>query len=313
MSSPKSEPRTKDIFPLVSMRRLEFILDFKRESLKKIASKTDFYYKPFDKLRSGKLRRIDNPTGTLKEIQNRIYKRILKDVSLPEGMMGGVKGKKIQNNAQVHVGQPIVVTMDLRNCFPEIRDRTVFKVFRDYLQCSEEIAKLLTRLTTYKTHLPQGAHTSTALANLSLAPMFKEMKKIASTNGLLLTQWGDDFFLSGSGADRVVDIFIRIIQKHGHAVSQKKVKVMRRSKRQEVTGIVVNKKQAVSRVRIKDYKDAIFNLAQKGESITKKDLSSILGKIEFVRSVNPNQAKELIKLAVVYLPLTEKMKRRFRK
>lgn len=244
MSLPKVSFQSRGISPLVSVRKLEFALDFKREFLKKVASRTDSYYKPFIDYKDGKPRHIDNPIGVLKIIQRRINRRILGDVLLPEGMMGGVKGKKINDNAGVHVGRMVVVKMDLRDCFPRIKDRMVFKVFREHLQCSEEIAKLLTRLTTYKTHLPQGAPTSTALANLSLAPMFKEMKKIASANGLLLTQWVDDFFLAGSGADRLIDVFIRIIQKHGYAVSHKKVKVMRRNKPQEVTGIVVNKKQA---------------------------------------------------------------------
>jgi len=312
MNSPKATLQAKDIFPLVSMRKLEFILGLKREFLKKIASKAESYYKPFDDLQDGKPRHIDNPTGALKKIQVRIDQRLLKNVRLPTGMVGGVVGKSIKDNADIHVGREVVVTMDLRDCFPRIKDRVIFKVFREYLKCSEKIAKLLTRLTTYNTHLPQGAPTSTALANLSLIPMFTEMKKIASKNGFFLSFFIDDISFSGPGADKFIDTFIKIIQKHGHAIRQKKVKVMRCSNRQEITGIVVNKKQSVSKERIKDYKDAIFDLAQKDESITEKDLSSILGKIEFVRSINPNQAKELIRLALVYLPLTEKMERRFK-
>jgi len=311
MNSSKNNLRTEDISPLVSMRKLEFILGFKRETFRKVASDTDSYYHPFDDHKNGKTRHIDNPTGVLKKIQGRIHERILRNIQLPEGMMGGVIGKKAKDNAGVHVGQPVVVTMDLRNCFPRIKDKVIFKVFREYLRCSEEISKLLTRITTYKTRLPQGAPTSTILANLALSPMFREMKKIASSKRLLLTQWVDDITLSGSGADKLVGVFIKIIQKHGHAVRHKKVKVMRQNERQEVTGIVVNKKQAASRTRVKTYKDAIFNLARKRGSVTEKELASILGKIEFIRGVNPNQAKELVKLALANLPLNEKTKRKF--
>jgi len=303
MSPSKIGSQPKSLFPLLSMKKLEIILGFDRRSLKKIAVKADSYYKPFNDYKGGKLRQIDNPTGVLKEIQDRINKRILSGVPLPGGMMGGVKGKKVQDNARVHVNQPVVITMDLRSCFPRIKTKMVFRVFRNHLQCSEEIAKLLTRLTTYKAHLPQGAPTSTTLANLSLIPMFEEMKKTALANGLSLTQWVDDITLSGPNANKLIDVFIRIIQKHGHAVRHKKVKAMSQSRRQEVTGIVVNRKQAVSRARIKDYKDTIFDLARKRDSVTEEDLSSILGKIEFVKSVKPNQARELMKLAERYLPL----------
>lgn len=225
-------------------------------------------------------------------------------------MMGGVSGKSFIDNAEIHVDKSVVVTMDLRDCFPRVKDKVIFKVFKERLQCSEEIAKLLTRLTTYKTYLPQGAPTSTILANLSLIPMFTEMKRIASKNGLSLTLFVDDISLSGPNADKFVDQFIKIIQKNGHAVRQKKVKIMRQAKRQEVTGIVVNKKHSVPKKKIQLYRDTIFALSKKGDLISEKDLNSILGKIEFVRNVSSNQAKELIKLALVYLPLTKKIKKR---
>lgn len=313
MDSRKIDPSLKDILPLVSMRKLEFILGFKRNILKEVSAKAESYYNPFNKQKLNKLRRIDNPTGKLKTIQGRIYKRLLKKIPLPDGMMGGVSGKSFIDNAEIHVDKGVVVTMDLRDCFPRVKDKIIFKVFREHLQCSEEIAKLLTRLTTYKTYLPQGAPTSTILANLSLIPMFTEMKIIASKNGLSLTLFVDDISLSGPNADKFVDQFIKIIQKNGHAVRQKKVKVMRQAKRQQVTGIVVNKRQAVPKNKIQDYKNTIFALAKSGASLNEKDLNSVLGKIESVRNVSSSQAKELIRLALRYLPLAEKTKKRLMK
>lgn len=76
MDSRKIDPSLKDILPLVSMRKLEFILGFKRNILKEVSARAEFYYSPFNKQKLNKLRRIDNPTGKLKTIQGRIYKRL---------------------------------------------------------------------------------------------------------------------------------------------------------------------------------------------------------------------------------------------
>src|SRR5438046_1585603 len=110
---------------LVSLRRLEQILGWDRESLRRFAEHAGRYYRPFDRRRqrgTGKWRHIDNPTDDLKKLQQRIERRILNHVPLPATMMGAVSGRSIRDNATRHLGQSMVVTLDLRACFPRTSD-----------------------------------------------------------------------------------------------------------------------------------------------------------------------------------------------
>ncbi len=308
----KKKSEINNIAPLVSMKKLEFILGVKRERLKDVASKANHFYKPFKKITKNKSRYIDNPTGDLKYIQSKIHKNILKNILFPKEMVGGIKSTK--ENTKPHIGKEVVVTIDIKNCFKNIKDKTIFKIFKDNLKCSTGIASLLTRLTTYKTYLPEGAPTSTLLANLSLINMFEDIKKIVKKNKIEVTIYVDDITFSGINPDRFISKFIKIIRGYGYSVRAKKINVMPSNKRQEVTGTVVNRKRSASKERIKDCKNIIFELRKKEIKINKKALDSILGKIQFIRNnQNPKQAKELINLVIRYLPLEKKEKARIKK
>lgn len=206
--------------PLVSMRQVEFVLGKSREDLRKIASYAGRYYHPFDRRREigkGKWRHIDNPKGELKLLQKRIQKHILSKINLPDTMVGGIPGRSIRANAKIHEGQQRLVTLDLKNCFPRTTDLKVFEAYRKILKCSSEIASLLTKLTTFQKRLPQGAPTSSILANFTLLPMHDEICAIAKKFDLRCSIYVDDIAFSGVSAYEAIDEIIYAIQRHGHS------------------------------------------------------------------------------------------------
>jgi RNA-directed DNA polymerase len=83
------------------------------DELQQLAESAKSFYKPFElipKLRPfakkppKKPRPIDNPTGKLKKIQERINKTLLEPILLPEHVFGAVKHRSIIGNAQRHQG-----------------------------------------------------------------------------------------------------------------------------------------------------------------------------------------------------------------
>ena len=127
------EPISYPTSNLVSMRRLEQLLGYERSDLARIAEHAGRYYRPFDRRRErnkGKWRHIDNPTGVLREVQGRIQGKILVGVPLPDTMMGGVRGRSIRDNGVRHTRQSMLVTLDLRDCFPRTDDLQVYMGFR---------------------------------------------------------------------------------------------------------------------------------------------------------------------------------------
>lgn len=210
--------------PLVSLRRLEFLLRRDRSDLKRVAGHAGRYYDPFDILSSdrAKWRHIDNPFGELKTLQSRIYRAILADYTFPANVVGGIPGRSILDNVTPHLSQPVVVAVDIRNCFPSIGNKQVFDAFRESLGFSGVVASLLTRLTTFQRRLPQGAPSSPIIANLVLQPLHRELLAF----GLRWTMYIDDITVSGERARSAVMPIVRAVQQAGFSVSHHKIHVM---------------------------------------------------------------------------------------
>jgi hypothetical protein len=285
------------------LRKIESLLGYDRNYLFSIAEKAGNYYKPFDMLAPGKTkwRHIDNPVQELKNIQSRIKSKILETVSLPDTMIGGIKGKSPAINASYHTKQHVVVTLDLKSCFPKLNNPKIFSVYRNVFGCNNDIAHLLTKMTTFQHRLPQGAPTSTLLANMALLPMHNELKALFENNGIRWTFYIDDIAFSGEKAVNVMDKAIKTIQKHGHAISNKKKKIMNKSGRQEITGLCVNDKVSVNSKKIEELRRDIIDLSYEID-IDNNKLQSLKGSINYVKQTCPLRGESLEKLYKKLLP-----------
>lgn len=124
-------------------------------------------------------KRIINPSiSKLKSIQKRINKYILSKILVPDYVFGGTKGKDNVLNAKQHQGKKFKFITDLTNFFPSITNKMVYEMFIRY-NFSPDVASILTKLTTYKGHVPQGAPTSTYIANLVFTKTGNELEKLA--------------------------------------------------------------------------------------------------------------------------------------
>lgn len=287
-----------EICPLVSMKKLEYLLGFDRVFLLSTADKAGRFYSSFDMRPKGsnkKWRHIDNPRDELREIQKRIYINILRKYPFPATMIGGVPGGSIIKNAAFHIGQKQVLALDLRNCFPSTSNLLVYKSYIKKLGCSPEIAGLLTRLTTFHFRIPQGAPTSAALANLVLLDLHSEVLEILRPASLNLTFYIDDIVVSGENVKPFIEPVIRLIQKHGYAVSTKKKKLMPANVSQKITGLIVNRKVNIPSIYVEDLRKNIVDKKAKS-GLLENELKSFGGKINFVRQVNPALADKIEEL-----------------
>ncbi len=291
----KKEDPEKIIFPLVSMGMLEALLGFNRKYLWSVAKKAGTYYRSFDQRPKGsnkKWRHIDNPGEEIKEIQKRINQRILRKYPFPETMLGGVKKGTIIKNALMHTGKQIVFAIDIRNCYPSTRHTQVFKAYREWMGCSTDIANILTKTTTYQTRLPQGAPTSSLLANLVLLDAHNEIKRIVEERGLTFTFYVDDIVISGNDVESVIEPVIKALQKYGWSIACKKKKLMRSYDLQEVTGLVVNRKVNINRDYVEKLRKGIIEAAKKGY-FTENEERSFGGKINYVKTINEPTGKRV--------------------
>jgi hypothetical protein len=240
---PTSRPKPKDRIEvgkkrldIRSVTKLEFLLGISRTSLHSAALRADNLYSPFPKperarpfqkkFKPDKLRLIDNPTEPLRTIQKRIQSRLFGSLELPFYLCGGVKGRTVVDNVTMHLGAPVVLTVDVKDFFPSIHNLMVYKVWTDLLGCSAEIASLLTRLTTRMHYLPQGSSTSTMLANLVLFSIDGPIRDACKQKGICYSTWVDDLAFSGNHARDVLPVVVQTLNVAGFKVSRRKVQIM---------------------------------------------------------------------------------------
>jgi hypothetical protein len=126
--------------------------------------------------------------------------------------------------------------MDVRQCFPSITSVHVYRVWANTLGCSPVVASLLTKLTTFDRHLPQGAPTSPALANLFIWSIDGEIRDACAQLGLEYSTWIDDLAFSGDKARDVIQVVVETLKRSGLRLSHKKIKIMGGSESKLLTG-----------------------------------------------------------------------------
>lgn len=182
-------------------------------------------------------KRILRPSKTnLKRIQSNIKTVLLSKVNLPSNVYGGVKTKSNITNAKRHQGNRFQFCTDLENFYPSIKSKMVYDSLIK-LKFSSEVARIITRLCTWKNNLPQGAPTSTHLSNLVFLETDLKLIEFCKLNGLTYTRYIDDLtFSSQMCFKHLTSQIIEIILEGSFKVNQRKTIY---SGNQTITGIVV--------------------------------------------------------------------------
>lgn len=190
-----------------------------------------------------KYRQIDNPTRQLKDIQKRILEKILSRVDLPEYMFGAVSGKTLVAHAEKHVKNQAstLVRMDISSYYPNVTCHHVYIVWHVVLSCPPPVAKLLTELTTFQWHLPQGAPTSPAIANILLASIYAPVCLASERAGLTITTWVDDLIFSGPAAREVMETVRATLAAAGFKIAPEKREILGPKKEKNVTGVRIGR------------------------------------------------------------------------
>ena len=227
-------------------------------------AKTPKRYKTFQiRKKSGGIREINAPCYQLKVILYFLNK-LLKAIYTPnESAMGFAEGRSVVTNAQQHIGCHYVFNIDLENFFPSIPQSRVWKRLQlPPFNFSQEIANVVAGLCCHPNAegtmnvLPQGAATSPILTNAICEKLDRRMRGVAKRFGLHYSRYADDMTFSSmhnvyrEGHEFRLEIK-RIIEEQGFKMNDKKTRLLRNGRRQEVTGLTVNSSVNVSRKYIK--------------------------------------------------------------
>jgi hypothetical protein len=288
---------------LASLRQLEYRLGLKRGYLRALAATAGGHYDPFIKpekhrpfqeiFKKSKTRIIDNPDQELRDVQKRVYRRLLRPEILPEYIRGGVKDRNLLDNAKIHGAAALLVTVDIASFFPSVTNEYVHFLWRHVLNCSRETAMLLAKLTSFERHLPQGAATSTPLANILICAIDKRIREECARIGVRYSTWVDDFAFSGDNARQVIPTVISTLRKAGLKVSRRKIKVMGATRRKLLNGITLGRNPGVPRESLSRIRSGIHKLATGEVAAEEHDgyLRSLVGRIRQAETINANQAR----------------------
>lgn len=290
-----------------SMARCEASLGVSREYLRLIADNAGSYYRPFvkkDRIRpfprkfkppKKRPRIIDNPCGELKRLQKKINEKLLKPIALPEYLCGGVPGKSVIDNVLMHADARALVTVDIKRFFRKITNVQVYNVWRNLLNYPPKVAGLLTRLTTFERHLPQGAPTSSLLANLVLYSADRPIREHCEQRGVKYSTWVDDLAFSGVNPRIVIPVAAKSLAQAGFSISHGKLKVMGPGTRKVLNGVIVNRFPGVLRERMSHLRSGIHKLQTQQVSPHEmgKYVRQLEGGIAYVGSISPRKAAKL--------------------
>lgn len=226
--------------------------------------KPDSYYETFEiPKKSGGTRTICAPSGDLKKLQAKLANALWeyqKGLRLSVGTKPNIshafeKGKSIITNARIHRNKRFVLNMDLENFFDSFhfgRVQGYFEKNTGFL-LPREVSIIIAQIACYSGRLPQGAPSSPIIANLICQVFDMRILKIAKKYKLDYTRYADDLTFSTNDRNFLdnQESFIReitaTISKAGFSVNKAKRRLLYRDSRQEVTGLVVNKKINVRR------------------------------------------------------------------
>jgi len=179
-----------------------------------------------DPRKPDKPREVIDVVGSLRVLQNRIYKRVLLPKLVPSPHShGSVTGSSIKTNVAIHEDSSFVFKADIENFYPSVKEPRVRMLFMNQLQCPAKLAEACTKLCTYRGHLALGLVTSPILADRVLYQVDKRISAACKSMGLAYSRYVDDITISGcfdlekSGVQGVIE---RILTDHGFNANPEK-------------------------------------------------------------------------------------------
>jgi hypothetical protein len=270
----------------------------------------------------------------LRTIQRKILREILDLVPAHAVAHGCVPGRSAVSNAAAHAGSSMLIRLDLADFFGSVSGARVMAVFQS-LGYPPETARYLTGLATHCAprsvaksvphdenalpdarhsrnawalrfmgrHVPQGAPTSAALANLCAYRLDLRLAGAAAASRATYTRYVDDLFFSTQlaapdRARRFAVMAYTIILEEGFEPNIRKTRIMSRAQAQYVTGLVVNEHPNVSRRDYDHLKAVLTNCVRLGIDSQNRErhpdfLAHLAGRVSYVQQTNPARGAKL--------------------
>lgn len=280
----------------------------------------DHYKRTCLKKKSAGYRWIEEPRPKLKAVQRRILESVLSGIPLHSAAHAYRTGCSVRTCAAPHIGQRVVLKLDLRDYFGSISILRVKALFAN-AGYSWPIALRLAQLCTAparmddlrdearslaRTRLPQGAPTSPAIANAVAYRMDCRLAGLAASVGANYTRYADDLIFSGddnfaSRVDRFATSTAAIVIEEGFSVQFRKTRKLFHGAEQRILGVTVNEKLNLNRRAFEGLKAELHNCVRRGWRTQNRTEQAdyrahLRGRIAHMQSLNPIRGAKLLQV-----------------
>jgi retron-type reverse transcriptase len=266
--------------------------------------------------RNGSQRLIMAPKRRLKAIQKTMLRELVSKLPVSEAAHGFLPGRSIRSGATPHVGQKVLLKLDLRDFFPSVTFARV-RGFLIAVGYSFPVATTLAVLMTEAERQPvevdgelfyvpagqrfcvQGAPTSPGLCNSICQRLDRRLAGLAWKYDWQFTRYADDLTFSGNTPEAFPAVYRlakHICRDEGFEINRDKTRIMRRGQRQRVTGVTVNDNLGLSRRERRHLRAVIHRMKTndpaKPATISRDQLE---GKLAYLQMLNAKQANAIRK------------------
>lgn len=249
--------------------------------------------------------------------QYRTLTKLLNFLNIPDYIFAFEKNKSIPAMAAMHTNKQVVLSVDIKDFFHSIKQTLLQQTFLS-LGVGEKPARTLSEICTYKAFVPQGALTSPKIANLVTALTFgPKIKEYCDQHNLTLSIYADDITISSNdinlNVSEVLTFVSTCITEAGFRVNREKTKVMWKTNRQYVCGVVVNSKTNMLKKERYKLRAIVHNITRNGleaEALktavpSEQFANHIRGRLNWLKQLNPSLGDKYITKLKTYLDQTK--------
>jgi Reverse transcriptase (RNA-dependent DNA polymerase) len=293
--------------PVGSLDTLAESLGLAPAQLVGLASSAEWMYRAVPQLKKdGTPRETWDAYSQLKHVQALVNNRFLRQVRYPAYLQGGIKDpiqpRDYVRHVATHAGSRLAIALDIQDFFPSVTAATVQDIWTCFFRFPGPVAEVLTSLTTRAGCLPQGARTSSYLANLAFWRFEAGLVSKLAGRGWAYSRLADDVTISRFGAVTRAEeveacaLAIANIQAHGYKIKRAKLGFHRHHNRMELNGLIANVRPTLSKEERALIRAEVHRLSvalEAGEAFEPSSARRTLGRLGKLKRFHPGEAARL--------------------
>lgn len=306
------------IYNCKNSKDLATLLNYTNKDIVLHAFEPAYYHFKIPKKTKGKFRNIEAPNLELKKLQRKLNYYLQSVYYLNQSKasygyiiktIGHKTTKNIYTNALQHLGNNYLLNADFKDFFHQIKIDDVSAIFKSNLfNFDNYTAYTLAKICTYKGRLPMGAPTSPVLSNLYTIHLDNKLNNWATLNNITFTRFVDDLSFSSKNTPILETHFNQInniaLQYH-LKFNPTKTKYFGLLDTKKVTGLVLNQTVDIDKefyTELNKDLDRLHKVIEvhhitnktQGLSFLKEFKQQIIGKINFIRTIEGQNSKQYL-------------------